>query len=110
MFTINLDKIAKICVSLILGNAGAGNSICPLNQKILSCNKPDGNVSNVPFVICDQAGKMAQVGTKYIYSQNVKHLGLCVHYLLSVSCKMLLIKLFINDTNVTLMASSDHLL
>ena len=47
---INLDKIAKICVSSTLGNAGAGK-MCMLNQKTLSCNKPDDNVSNAPFVI-----------------------------------------------------------
>ena len=44
--------------------------------------------------------KWDQVGTKYTISQYGKYLEFCVQYLLSVSCKMLPIKLLIDGKNL----------
>ena len=52
--------------------------------------------------------KSDQVGTKYTISQNGIYLEFSVQYLLSVSCKMLLMKLFVNGENFTYIASADH--
>ena len=45
--------------------------------------------------------KRDQVGTKYTKSQNSKYLEFCVQYLVSVSCNLLPIKLFIYGTIFT---------
>ena len=49
--------------------------------------------------------KRDQIGTRYIILQNNKYLEVCVQYLLSVICKMLSIKLFIDGENLTLIYS-----
>ena len=52
--------------------------------------------------------KRDQVGTKYTISHNGKYLEFCAHYLLSVSSKVLPIKLCIDGKNVTSVALADH--
>ena len=52
--------------------------------------------------------KRDQVGTKYTISQNGTYLELCVQYLLSVSCKMLPMKLLIDGKKFTYIALGDH--
>ena len=52
--------------------------------------------------------KRDQVGTKYIISQNGTYLEFCAQYLLSVSCKMLPMKLLIDGKNFTLVALADN--
>ena len=52
--------------------------------------------------------KRDQVGTKNTISQNGTYLEFCVQYLLSVSCRMLPVKLLIDGTNVTDIALADH--
>ena len=52
--------------------------------------------------------KRDQVGTKYTISQNGKHFEFYVQYLLSVSCKMLPIKLFIVGKSFILIPIADH--
>ena len=49
-----------------------------------------------------------QVGTKYTISQNGTYLEFCVQYFLSVSCKMLPMKLLCDDKNFTCIALADH--
>ena len=48
------------------------------------------------------------INTKYIISQNCTYHELCVQYLLSVSCKVLPMKLFIDGKHVTNIALADH--
>ena len=52
--------------------------------------------------------KRDQVGTKYSISQNGTLLEFCVQYLLSVSCKMLPMKIFIDGENFTYTALAAH--
>ena len=52
--------------------------------------------------------KRDQVGTKYTISQNGTYLEFYVQYLLSISCKMLLIKLLIDGQNFTYIALAKH--
>ena len=52
--------------------------------------------------------KRDQVGTKYTISQNGTYLEFCVEYLLSVSCKMLPMKLLIDGKMFTYIAVADH--
>ena len=52
--------------------------------------------------------KRDQVGTKYTISQNGIYLEFCVQYLLSVNCKILLMKLLIDAKNFTYIALVDH--
>ena len=52
--------------------------------------------------------KRDQVGTKYTMSQNGAYLEFCVQYLLSVSCKMLPMKLLIDGENFIYIALADH--
>ena len=51
--------------------------------------------------------KRDQVGTKYTISQNGKYLDGCVHHLVSVNCKMLSIKLYIDGKNFISIALGD---
>ena len=51
--------------------------------------------------------KRDQVGTKYIISKHGKYPEFCVQYLLSVSCKMLAIKLFFDGEYFTSIALAD---
>ena len=48
--------------------------------------------------------KRDQVGTKYTISQNGKYLEICVHYLLSITCTLLAIKVFIHGKSFILIA------
>ena len=66
-------------------------------QKILATNY-------FKTTVCDRASKRHQVDTKYTISQNHNYLTFCVKYLLSVSFKLLFIKLFIYGKNLILMA------
>ena len=52
--------------------------------------------------------KRDQVGTKYTILQNGTYLELFVEYLLSVSCKMLPMKLLIDGKNLTYIAIADR--
>ena len=52
--------------------------------------------------------KRDQVGTKNTTSQNGTYIEFCVQYLLSVSCRMLPMKLIMNGTNFTYIALADH--
>ena len=52
--------------------------------------------------------KRDQVGTKYTNSHNGKYIEFCVQYLLSVSCKMLPMKLLTDGKNFTYIALVDH--
>ena len=52
--------------------------------------------------------KRDQVGTKYAISQNGIYLEFCAQYLISVSCIMLPMKLFIDGKNFTYIALADH--
>ena len=52
--------------------------------------------------------KRDQVGTKYTISQIGTYLEFCVQYLISVSCTMLPMTLFIDGKNFTYIALADH--
>ena len=52
--------------------------------------------------------KRDQVGTKYTISQNGTYLEFCVEYLLSVSCKMLPMKLLIDGKIFTYITIVDN--
>ena len=52
--------------------------------------------------------KRDQMGTKYIISQNGTYVEFYVQCFLSVSCKMLLMKLLIDNKNFTYTAVADH--
>ena len=66
-------------------------------------------INNTITVICDWAQRKGsdQVGTKYTISQNGTYLEFCVQYLLSVSCKILPIKLLIDIQYFTYIALAD---
>ena len=51
--------------------------------------------------------KRDQVGTRYTIPQNNTYHEFWVQYLLSVNCKMLLMKLFMDGENFTYIASAD---
>ena len=59
------------------------------------------------YVYVTGPAKRDQVGTRYTISQNGTYLEFWVQYLLSVDCKMLLMKLFIDGKNFTYIASAD---
>ena len=60
------------------------------------------------YIYVTGPAKRDQVGTMYIISRNRTYLEFCVQYLLSVSCKMLPMNLFIYGKNVTYVALADH--
>ena len=62
----------------------------------------------VPLPFVTGPAKRDQVGTRYIISQHRTYLEFWVYYLLSVNCKMLLMKLCIDGENFTYIASADH--
>ena len=57
---------------------------------------------------CDQASEKRPSGNKYTISQNGTYLEVCVEYSLSVSCKMLPMKLLIDGKTLTYIALADH--
>ena len=60
------------------------------------------------FINVTGPAKRDQVGTKYIISQNGTYLEFCVQYLLSVSCKMLPMKVFIYGKIFIYIDLADH--
>ena len=70
--------------------------------------KHDNTFLKSSYAYVTGLAKRDQVGTKYTISQNGTYLELCVQYLLSVSCKMLPMKLLINGHHFTYIALADN--
>ena len=58
--------------------------------------------------ICDRASKTRPSGNKIHHITKCTYHEFCVQYLLSVSCNMLPMKLFMNGKKFTFTASADH--